>query len=170
MNDRASPKRTITVGKIVGPHGTRGELKVEVQTQFPDRFSVGEYLSVQGQLYRIQKSFPSEPRRVIVKLDGIDSRSAAEGLRDKSITVPQDEVPSLPEGEYYHFQIIDLEVYTIEGEHLGQIVEIISTGANDVYVVAGQAAQLLIPAIDQVIKEVDMDKGIMVVQLPEGLR
>ena len=107
---------------------------------------------------------------MIVKLEGIDSRTAAEGLRNKSLTVPQDQVPVLPQGEYYHFQIIDLEVSTSEGEHLGQIVEIISTGANDVYVVASEAGQLLIPAIDHVIKEVDLDRGIMVVQLPEGLR
>ena len=106
----------------------------------------------------------------MLKLEGINSRSEAESLRDSFLMVPEDMVPPLPEGEYYHFQIIDMQVYTQEREYLGQITQILSTGSNDVYVVSHDGQELLIPALDEVIKEVDVERGMMTVELPEGLR
>ncbi len=86
------------------------------------------------------------------------------------ITVPPEAVPQLPDGEYFHFQLLGLRVLTQEGEDLGRIRDILVTGANDVYVVSGPAGEVLVPALVDVIVNVDLDQGIMVVNLPEGLR
>ena len=105
-----------------------------------------------------------------MKLEGIDSHADAERVRDSYLMVPAGMVPPLPEGKYYHFQIIDLHVYTREQEYLGQITEILPTGSNDVYVVSHGGKELLIPALDEIITEVDVGNGIMTVDIPEGLR
>ncbi len=170
MNDKATSQTAVLVGVIVAPHGTKGQVKVDMHTLFPGRFAAGETLFLDGHSYRVQHSVLQGGERVVVKLEGIDNRTEAEGLSNKSLTVPQERVPSLPQGEYYHFQIIGMGVHTVEGEYLGKIAEILSTGANDVYVVKGEGGQLLIPALDHVIKNVDVPKTSMVVDLPEGLR
>ena len=107
---------------------------------------------------------------LLLKLDSVDDRTSAERLRGKSLSVPANEVPPLPEGTYYHYQLIDLDVYTREGERLGAVREILATGANDVYVVGRpEAKDLLIPALKGVVVCVDLAAGRMIVRLPEGL-
>jgi 16S rRNA processing protein RimM len=108
---------------------------------------------------------------LLVKLDTINDRTEAKTLRGQPLTVPQEESEPLPEGYYYHFQILDMEVQTDEGERLGIIKEILETGSNDVYVVglSGQRG-ILIPAIEDVILDVDLKQNLMTVQLPDGLR
>ena len=86
------------------------------------------------------------------------------------LTVPLAAVPSPPEGEYFHYQLLGLRVLTEEGEELGRITEILETGSNDVYVVSGDAGQVLIPALAEVIRKVQVDEGQMVVRLLDGLR
>ena len=107
---------------------------------------------------------------VVLKLEGVDSLQDAESLRGEHIFVTRDSVPSLPQGQYYYFQLMDMEVYTSAGEHLGHISEIVETGSNDVYVVTNGNQDLLIPSLDDVIQTVDVDARRMVVELPEGLR
>ena len=84
--------------------------------------------------------------------------------------VPEEMVPPLPEGIYYHYQIIDMHVYTEEKEYLGQIIDILSTGSNDVYVVSDGGPTILVPALEDVIKEVDVEQARMTVDLPLGIR
>ena len=86
------------------------------------------------------------------------------------ITVPPEAVPQLPEGEYFHFQLLGIKVLTEEGEELGRISDILETGSNDVYVVNGPTGEVLVPALADVIVKVDLDQGIMEVNLPDGLR
>ena len=86
------------------------------------------------------------------------------------LTIPSNAVPPLPEGEYFHFQLMGLEVFTEEGEDLGRISDILVTGSNDVYVVSGQSGDLLIPAVAQVVRVVDLERGTMTVRLIDGLR
>jgi len=76
----------------------------------------------------------------------------------------------LPEGEYFHFQLLGIKVLTEEGEELGRISDILETGSNDVYVVTGPTGEVLVPALADVIVKVDLDQGIMEVSLPDGLR
>ena len=86
------------------------------------------------------------------------------------MTVPLAAVPQLQEGEYYHFQLLGMNVLTEEGECLGRVREILETGSNDVYVVSGESGDVLIPALTEVIREVRLNEGLMVVKLLEGLR
>ena len=86
------------------------------------------------------------------------------------LCVPQSEVPSAEEGEYFHYQLLGLNVRTVEGEELGQLAEILETGSNDVYVVKGAEGEILVPALGKVVREIDIASSLMVVDLPEGLR
>lgn len=106
----------------------------------------------------------------ILKLRGIDTREDAEGLAGVELEVPTEDVPPLPDGSYYHFQILDMEVWTSAGELLGIVVDILITGSNDVYVVRGGDREILVPALEDVVLEVDVEGGRLTVDLPEGLR
>lgn len=173
---RASEPRFLAIGHVVGVHGIRGELKVELLTQDPHRFSQLErvFVGLEGQepvpwaleAYRLHKG------RALLKLAQCNDRSTAETLRGYLIQVPFSEAIPLEENEYYEHQIVDLDVWTVGGEHLGQVVEIIYTGANEVYVVRSvdpQRREILIPAIEGVVLTVDLEASRLVVELPPGL-
>ena len=142
---------------------------MEPLTDFQGRFAAGEVLLISGRPHRLEYA-QWRNALVVLKLEGIDSVHDAETLRGELLFVPRERVPSLPEDQYYYFQLMDMEVYTSEGEHLGHISEIIETGSNDVYVVTGGDRELLVPALDDVIREVDVEARRMLVDLPEGLR
>mgnify|MGYP001293777796 CR=1 FL=1 len=159
----------LIVGRITGPWGLLGDVKVEPSTDFPQRFSPGSVLLLEGRPTHVVRS-RNHKCAVVVKLDLVNDRTQAESLRGKLLAVSRDEAAPLPEGTYYHFQIVDLGVWTDGGEYLGEVKEVLSTGANDVYVVrdAGKK-EVLIPALEDVILEVKLNEGRMVVRLPEGL-
>jgi 16S rRNA processing protein RimM len=144
----------------------RGDLKVQPLTDFPERFQRGAALWVRGRRYEVQRSRWSRGL-VYLGLSGIDSRNAADELKGALLEVPESDLTPLPEGQYYRFQVIGLEVRTPEGGSLGRVAEILPTGSNDVYVVRGGPRELLIPAIEDVVKEVDLEGGRLVVELPE---
>ena len=158
----------VAVGQIATPWGVRGDLKVQPLTDFPERFQRGAALWVQGHRHEVQRSRWSRGS-VYLGLRGIDSRNAAEELRGALLEVPESDLTPLPEGQYYRFQIIGLEVCTPDGRSLGRVAEILSTGSNDVYVVRGGPRELLIPAIEDVVLEVDLEGGRLVVELLEQL-
>jgi 16S rRNA processing protein RimM len=110
-------------------------------------------------------------QRYLLSLTGCESREQAERWRDHEVLLQAGTDVDLPEGTYYHWQIIGLTVETEEGERLGQIQRIIVTGANDVYLVKDdQGDELLLPAIDDVIRQVDLDQDRIIVHLLPGLR
>ena len=160
----------VVVGQIVSLHGVSGALKTVVLSDVPERFNEGQILYVRGDAYTIVSCTETSPYRVILKFQGIDSPETAQSLVGQQATIPESSVPSLPEGEYYHFQLLGLRVRTDEGEELGQIQEILKTGSNDVYVVSKDSKELLIPALADVILDVHLKDGVMVVSLPDGLR
>ena len=160
--------RFIPIGRVVAPWGIRGEVKVEVLTDFPDRFSCGEILYLQGRAVTI-KSSRYRGNTVILKLDTIDNRNAAELIRGANLEVPSTELKPLPKGEYYRFQLLGLEVQNTEGKLLGQVSDVIQTGSNDVYEISSDTGKFLIPATDEVIKSIDLDKRRMVIELLKGL-
>jgi len=143
-------------------------LKVEPLTDFPERFALGCSLYVEGIAYAIERC-RWHRGKVYIKLAGIDSTTAAAALRQRFLEVPEEELKPLSEGEYYQFQILGLEVRTTEGQPLGRVTHILSTGSNDVFVVHGEGSELLIPALDDVIKAIDLDGGWIEVELVEGL-
>ena len=160
----------VIVGKIVGPHGVSGEVKVKSLSDLPARFQQNSVIFVESFPYKILISPKGHRESLILKLEGIDTREKAEALGQKLITVPQRDSPPSPEGGYYHYQLIGLTVHSIGGEYLGRISEILVTGSNDVYVVSYNDTELLVPALDSVITEVNIEKGSIIVDLPDGLR
>ena len=160
----------ITVGRIVGVHGVSGAVKAKVLSDVAHRFDVGQVLYIRTDAYSIASSTLIPANQVILKLRSIDSPAAARGLVGELVTVPEASVPPLPEGEYFHFQLLGLRVFTEEGEDLGQLNDILETGSNDVYVVKGVSGELLIPALAEVIRQVQVAEGTMVVRLLPGLR
>ena len=153
----------------MGTWGLRGDLKVMVLTDFTERFSPGSTLYLDGKPTRVERSRSSKGG-FVVKLDVVNDRSEAELLRGRFVTIPQQEVKPLPEGSYYHFQIIDLEVWNEKGECLGKVQEVLSTGSNDVYVVRGESRkEILVPALGDVVLDVNLQESKMTVRLPQGL-
>jgi 16S rRNA processing protein RimM len=168
----SSPElRYLAIGKVVRAHGIRGEISVNVLTDFPERFETTEWVYLGNEFeatpYRIEKSRWHKDN-VLLTLAGITDRTEAERLRGQYVQVPIKEATPLPEGSYYLYQLIGLEVITVENQSLGTITEVLETGANDVYVVRGDK-EVLIPAVADVIKAVDLEKGQVIVQLMEGL-
>lgn len=158
----------IVVGRVVAPWGVRGEIKVEVMTDFPDRFSPQAEVHIDGQPMTIERSRWHQGR-VILKLATIDSAEAAQGFGGRFLEVPRSQLRPLPKDEYYQFQLLGLEVWTVEGELLGRIAHILPTGSNDVYMVPSRHGELLIPAIEDVVKSVDLERGRIVIEVIEGL-
>jgi 16S rRNA processing protein RimM len=162
------PKTAVTVGRVVSAHGIQGELKVESLTDFPERFRAGSLLWLEGAPRRIERS-RQQSKLMVLKLDAIDSRAEAEAMRGKQLMVPQAQAIE-QESVYYLHDIIGLQVMEESGDALGEVVDVLATGSNDVYVVRGGRGEVLLPALDDVVKEVDLRARRMVVDVPEGLR
>ena len=158
----------ITIGRILAPWGIKGKLKVEVDTDFPQRFAPSSQVYVNRQPMTID-STQWHKGKVIIKLDLIDSVEDAEKLLGQLVEIHHSQLHPLSEGQYYHFQLIGLEVWTTQGELLGNITEILTTPGNDNYVVSGARGESLIPAIEDVIKSIDPDKGCLLIEPIEGL-
>jgi 16S rRNA processing protein RimM len=158
----------ITIGRIIAPWGTRGKVKVQMETVFPQRFSPGEQVFVDGRPMTIA-GVSWQRGRPMVRFSTIDSVKDAQQLRGKPIEIRQNQVQPLPEDHYYHYQLIGLEVRTTGGEHLGKIREIIAGQSNDVYVVPGKKGDILIPAIEDVVRSVDLEHGFMEIEPIAGL-
>ena len=158
----------ITIGRILAPWGVRGKLKVKTETDFPQRFVSGAKVYIDQQPMTID-SAEWRSVKLVVKLNTVDSIAEAQELCGKTLEIERKQVQPLDEGQYYHFQIIGLEVWTTSGERLGTISEIMNTESTDIYVVRHKQGEVLIPAIEDVIKSVDLDEGKMVIEPIEGL-
>ena len=183
---RSSEPRFLAVGRILRPHGLRGEVRVEIHTDYPERFALYDrvYLAaaeVDSRPSALLSAAPSMTRYaleghrfhgglVLLKLAGIDDRTQAEALRDLWVWIAPDQAAPLDEGEVYLHDMLDLQVVTDEGEELGHIQQIIDTGANPVYVVRGLRGEILLPDTDEVILDVDLEAQRVTVHLIEGLR
>ena len=142
---------------------------MEVLSDAPKRFAPGSMLRLRGRSTRVERSRKGK-RGLLVKLDAANDRTQAEALRGSELTVLPSEVEPLPDGMYYHFQILDMRVVTDGAEQLGAVSEIIVTGGNDVYVVHEEGRRdILIPALPDVVLDVNVEAGVMTVCLPDGL-
>lgn len=158
----------ITIGQVLAPWGLEGKLKVEVITDFPHRLSPRSQLYVDRQPVTIAGT-SWHKGKAIIKLEGIDSVEQAEELRGKTLEIHRRQLETLPEGQYYHFQLIGLEVWTTEGKRLGKVIRVLSAPSNDNYVVGGEKGEILIPAIEDVVKSVDLESRRITIEAIEGL-
>jgi 16S rRNA processing protein RimM len=162
----------LAIGFIVGPHGVRGEVKVSVMTDFPERFRPGAlvYLGTPDEAVPVEiESARPHKGFMLVKLTLASDRNAAELLRDRLLLIPEAEAMPLGQHENYAHDLIGLVVETTEAVVLGRLAEILFTRANDVYVVQGPTGEVLVPALRDVVRSVDLVAGKMIVALPEGL-
>lgn len=158
----------VAIGRIIGPRGQRGELDVEPLTDFPERFEAGRSVYLRGRHCTIEAGHWHRGV-VVLKLTGIDSAEQAQAFAGAYLELPESELRPLAPDTYYEFQLIGLPVLTEDGRLLGKITEILRTGSADVYVVRDDGNELLLPAIEDVIKQVDLDRHCVIVALIEGL-
>jgi 16S rRNA processing protein RimM len=161
----------LVVGKLRHSHGLRGEILMEVVTDFPERIRPGNnlYIGDNHQPMRIA-SCRVHSGNLLLAFDGIDTPEEVGQLRNQWVYVPASDRPPLSEGEYYHHQLLGLEVTSEEGAELGKITHILETGANDVYVVRSDSGkEVLLPAIQSVILNIDLENGQVLVHLLPGL-
>ena len=162
----------VTVGQVVALFGVRGELKVRLLTDIPNRFSELDavYVGQQHTRHVIESVRPYKGEMIILKLANFDDANAAEALRNAELQIPLSKVAKLPPDSYYQHDILGLQVLTLGGKAVGTIVDIIVTGSNDVYVVKTLAGtQQLIPAIKDVIKQIDLIRRTMHIDPIPGL-
>lgn len=159
----------LEIGKVVNTHGIRGELKIQPWCDDPEIYDELEYIYIDGKKYNITRN-RLHKNCEIVAVEGINNINEAELLKNKIVTVEREALPELPEGTYYIADLLGLKVKTADGEVLGVIEEVISTGSNDVYQVKREGKKpLLLPVIDEVVNEVNLDGGFVIVTLMKGL-
>ena len=165
---RDSPEY-VHVGTVVGSHGYDGRVRIQPESDNPDRFSPGSVLTIETTTYTVATVASHSDGVLLVKLENLDTKEDASDLLHQKLLVPMSEVPPAPEGAFYHYHLIDMAVVTDKGEPLGTITEVISTGANDVYVVTSIESEMMVPALGDVVLSVDVEAGRMTVAVPEGL-
>lgn len=177
MTKNVSPDEPpfLVVGQVLRPHGVRGELRVRLLTGYPEHFQHLERVGLGHDaeapdditLYDVERA-RLHKEYGILKLADCDDRDAADLLREQFVMVPLDDAVPLETDEYYHFQLVGLTMVTVDGEPIGQVMEILETGANDVYVVNGpRYGEILVPAIDDVVQEIDLAaRRIVITPLP----
>jgi len=160
----------LEIAQIQTAFGVDGEVRARILTDFPGRFARLKkvFLGEDFTPYPVQHA-KVRGDDVFLKLGGVTTPEEAAKLRLKMVQVPIAEAAPLPKGAYYHYQVIGLSVVSVDGQALGRVVEILSTGGNDVYVVRGEQSELLLPAIAEVVQQVDLPAGRMVVTLLEGM-
>ena len=161
------------IGKIVGIHGIKGTNKVRSYAESLSVFSPGSSILVRDLLDR-EASYEInwvKPHTGIplISFKGITNCDQAKALVGGQLFIPQSELPELDEDTYYWVDLIGIEVYTTTEEFLGRIESILETGSNDVYVVKKHETEVLIPALESVVLEIDLEHNRMQVDLPEGL-
>ncbi len=155
---------------MLGAHGIRGELKCRIVTDFPSRrFRRGHTVVLDGVPHTIQTA-RVHGMTVLLKLEDVGDRDAAAALRGKEIQIRAEDAVALPKGQFFWHQVIGLQVEdATTHEPLGEVTDILETGANDVYVVRGGRGEILVPAIKDVVKQIDPAAGRMLIQPLPGL-
>lgn len=159
----------VVVGKLRRAHGLRGEMVMEILTDFPERLTPKKtvFLGEDHQPIRL-RTVRDHNKYLLVSFEDHFDPEAVAPFRNALVSVRTDSLPALPEGRYYHHQLIGMQVLDSQGSQLGKLVEILETGSNDVYVIRGDAGgETLLPALEGVVLVVDLEKKEMRVQPPE---
>jgi 16S rRNA processing protein RimM len=149
------PETDLRIGLVRSAHGVKGALRVELLTDFPDRFAPGREVQIAGRRLRVAAS-TEQPDGLLVTFDGIDDRNAAELLVGAYFTVPLEEARALPADQYYHFQLVGLRVF-----------DVLAYPANDVLRVTDGTREVLIPMVRSVVRAIAPSEGRITVDLPE---
>lgn len=169
----SSTEDLIPIGKILREWGVKGEMKAIPLT--PDLKRVRELrkviiISPEGQKEeRLITSIRQLNDSILISFDGCNSPEEASRYRGCMISIRRSESPRLPEGYYYYNEIIGLEVFTVDGNYVGKVEDIIETKSNDVYIVKKDGSEYLIPAIRDVIKKIDLKANKIIIEPMNGL-
>ncbi len=172
-NSSKTPEPLIGLGQISGAQGLRGAVKVrpdaEAATTDPEVFAALGEVWIGGQSYPVLEA-GRHKNQVILQLGGVDTRSQAEALVGRAVKGDRRRFPALPPGEYYWFQVLGLPVVNVaDGARLGYLDHIITTPGHDVYVVVEGEREVLLPAVEDVIVEINLEDGVIKASPPEGL-
>jgi 16S rRNA processing protein RimM len=169
-------EKWFNVGKIVNTHGIRGEVRVISKTDFPEqRYKAGNvlYLFMPGSNKPIEltvKTHRTHKNFNLLTFEGFENINEVEKFRDGILKVPESQLGELDEDEFYYHEVIGCHVVTTEGLELGKVTEILSPGANDVWVIkSSEGKEILIPYIEDVVKKVDVKGKVILIQPMEGL-
>lgn len=153
----------IIIGRLGAPRGVSGEMKLIPLTDFADRFDGLEEVFIDERIFRIDYVKPIG-NGLVIRFDGINDRDSARSLTNKLLTVERKDAAPLADGEFYTFDIIGLDVSDLDDQKLGTVKNVLKTGSNDVFVVVdGDGREILIPALKAVVKKIDIESGLMVV-------
>jgi 16S rRNA processing protein RimM len=159
----------VTIAQILGAFGVHGEMKIRLLTDIPDRFAQLETIYIHRRPFTM-RSLRTTQRGILLHLMGIDDPETVGKFRGAVIEIPLAQIAPLPEGQYYIHDLIGLEVHTVHGQMLGRLRDVIATGSNDIYVVdrAGDG-EVLVPAIKDVVKEINLSARTMLIDPIPGL-
>jgi 16S rRNA processing protein RimM len=166
------PDGIVALGEIVTTHGIAGWLKLNpYNSESPLLSTVSDVILVKDETHtpvQVESARPHR-RQILLKLRGIDDIESARRCVGSTLSVPEEALATPAPGQYYHYQVIGFEVFDTNGARIGTLKEIWSTPASELYVVAGVDKEHLIPAVKEIITEVDLAAGRMIVDLPAGL-
>ena len=163
----------VAVGRVIGVHGLRGQLKVKSVTDNPERFDELRTVFLEmpdGKTVRYgMEKVRTQADHVFLKLAGVDDRTAAEAFRGAWISVNREEIPALEKDSFYIFELEGMDVFNPEGKRIGAVVRVEEFPANGVLVVESETEEIWIPALKEIVIEVDTENKRMTIVLPDGL-
>ncbi len=170
---RTAPDRLYAVGTIVKAIGIAGDVVVKPMTDFPERFRRLKVLWIGAESCAVTEAGIEKAavsgRGIRLKLRGIDDRNAAERIRGKILFIEEARAVKLPPGEYFIHDVLGLSVRDEGGGDLGTVADVLRYPASDVYVIRGNRGEILLPAVKEFVRSVDLGTRTMVVRLIEGM-
>lgn len=165
-------KELVKIGRITKNQGNKGEVRVIPLTDHPERFELLEdvYLAKGSDIFKMNlEGFRYHKNFLVLKLKGIDNIGQALELRDYFVKIPSKEILPLEEDEYYIDELLGYQVITDKDKNLGEIFDVIATGGTDIFLVRDNSNEYMIPAAREIVIDIDMDNGVMVIKPIPGL-
>lgn len=168
-----SDDQFVNIGVVVKPHGIRGEVCVLPTTDWPEQFQSGRtirlYKTGQAPCSMTLERVRVKHNQFIIKFELIDERSDAELLRGWNVQIRESERPELPEGTYYVSELVGMRAVSTRGESLGVLTDVIQNTAQDIYILDRDGKEILIPAVQEFVKEIQIENRLIVIDAIEGL-
>jgi len=163
----------VVIGRILRPHGIKGEVKVDVITDWPGRFSTGRSVFVNSDnkngSWRVIENVRFQNTRLIIKFKGVESRDSAEVLKNHWLEIRANERPVLKQDEYYLPDLLGSSVRLADGNNLGMLKDVMQDTSQDLYVIETDRGDVLVPAVKAFIKKIDLSQRIIIIDPVEGL-